>query len=732
VKSANQETETTFPMALAEPTVTRPSNICIVTPDLMGPVKNGGIGTHVHWLSRAMAKRGHAVTVLFSGEPAEGGRNFWVAHYASLNVKLIFLSEVKQPDHPVPLDWELVLSYRIYHYLKTRDFDSIHFQDWKGTGFHTMMAKKAGVAFRDTPITVTLHSSVHWASEGMEYWPEHALQDARVRYAEEFAAANADVVVSPSRHMVEWVTQHHWALPQDVRIQLNCFDEQASEPPYEVAPGVLAFFGRLETRKGPALLIDAILSMTAEQRAKIRKLWFVGKVWFIKGEKADQYISKRLAGCGIDWEIVGDLGAEEALAFLREQRATAICPSLSDNSPYTIVECAIRNIPVVAANVGGVPELLHAENLFDPNPAALRRCLEDIVEGGYRQAQHKYNAAMAAQKWNELIIELAERKSVSKPSVRTPAASVPGVSICIPFFNAGRYLDDLLHGLAGLRYEKFEIIFVDDASSEPLSDAQQRRIMSSGIADIRFARNSINLGIGGTRNHAAALAKYDLLQFVDADNCPRPEMLSVLVDALQFSGADAATCMMDIFLEHQSPRDGIEPSSTFMPLGPALNLGVLENVFGDANFLVRKPVWKSLGGFAERRGVGWEDWEFLARLSLRGFTQIVVPERLFWYRKNATGVLATASRFPSQLFILDAYAAATEPWVGKVLGGMLHPFNNYYRKPEDIEWAAQAVREGYAEEMKFVSDVLSRTRFGKFIRRSSAAQKIIERIFGPK
>lgn len=719
-------------MYSAESTGRVPSSICIVTPDLAGPVKNGGIGTHVHWLSRALAKRGHSVTVLFSGDPHDNGHAKWAKHYAALGIKLVFLSEVQQPDHPIALDWELSLSYRIFIYLKARTFDSIHFQDWKGNGFHTVMAKKAGVAFRATPITVTLHSSIHWSSDGMQYWPEHVLQDARIRYAEEFAASNADVVVSPSRYMVDWVRQNGWSLPSDVRVQFNCYAEDADDVPYEAESGVLAFFGRLETRKGLTLLIDAVRAMTPESRARIKKLWFVGKVWFVHGQRADAYISEKLAGCGLDWEIVGELGAEDALAFIREKRAIAICPSLSDNSPYTIVECSVRKIPVIAANVGGVPELLHQDGLFDPTPIALRERLERILDEGCLPGRHKYEAGKAADTWSALVEELAARNTLGSPNVHAATSSSPGVSVCIPFFNAGRYLDDLLHGLSRIEYKNWEVIFVDDASTAPLSEIERKRIQSSGIKDVRFEFNEQNLGIGGTRNRAASLAKYELLQFIDADNYPLPQMVSALVDALQYSGADVATCMMDVFQDHQSPRDGIAPTDTFMPLGPALNLGVLENVFGDANFLVRKNVWEAVGKFSERRGVGWEDWEFLARVSLKGFKQIVVPERLFWYRKNTTGVLANAPKFPSQLFILDTYAAESPPWVTKVLNGMVRPYDNYYKKPEDLDWAAQAVRENYVEEMKFVSDVLSRTRFGKFVRRSSAAQRIIEKIFGPK
>ena len=42
--------------------------ICIVTPDVVGPVKNGGIGTACYHFARVLAEGGRKVSVLFTGE----------------------------------------------------------------------------------------------------------------------------------------------------------------------------------------------------------------------------------------------------------------------------------------------------------------------------------------------------------------------------------------------------------------------------------------------------------------------------------------------------------------------------------------------------------------------------------------------------------------------------------------------------------------------------------------
>ena len=70
---------------------------------------------------------------------------------------------------------------------------------------------------------------------------------------------------------------------------------------------------------------------------------------------------------------------------------------------------------------------------------------------------------------------------------------------------------------------------------------------------------------------------------------------------------------------------------TTSPLGSCLTLGLFDNFFGDASFIVRRSVFEALGGFSEEpeyRSDTHEDYEFLLRLVLAGKTLDVVPEVL--------------------------------------------------------------------------------------------------------
>jgi hypothetical protein len=63
--------------------------ICIVTPDIRGPIRNGGIGTACEAIAQVLAGAGHEITILYArGHYSEGSAiETWVDHYAARGIK---------------------------------------------------------------------------------------------------------------------------------------------------------------------------------------------------------------------------------------------------------------------------------------------------------------------------------------------------------------------------------------------------------------------------------------------------------------------------------------------------------------------------------------------------------------------------------------------------------------------------------------------------------------------
>ena len=215
------------------------------------------------------------------------------------------------------------------------------------------------------------------------------------------------------------------------------------------------------------------------------------------------------------------------------------------------------------------------------------------------------------------------------------AAPSPKVSVCVTHFNQKKHLSQLLPSIAANDYPAFEVVIVDDASTDPHSLTYFEEISRQYPEPRwRFLKNHRNLGPAATRNVAASHANGEYLIFMDGDNVATPNMISDFIRGMLLSGVDCLTCWFGIFRGDDPPGDASQWLYTFAPLGPCLEIGFLENIFGDTNFCIKKSVFDKLGGFDPTPGLVFTDWHLLARLSLRGFNQDVIPRELFWYRHH--------------------------------------------------------------------------------------------------
>lgn len=106
------------------------------------------------------------------------------------------------------------------------------------------------------------------------------------------------------------------------------------------------------------------------------------------------------------------------------------------------------------------------------------------------------------------------------------------------------------------------------------------------------------------------------------------------------TGSDVITSGHDIFSADYTPQATMSSraSGRFIPLGAAADVGMLENIFGDSSFMVRKSAFVDVGGFTEDFGIGFEDYEFFAKISIDKRAKLsAIPEALTWYRKPYNG-----------------------------------------------------------------------------------------------
>lgn len=105
----------------------------------------------------------------------------------------------------------------------------------------------------------------------------------------------------------------------------------------------------------------------------------------------------------------------------------------------------------------------------------------------------------------------------------------PLFSIILPVFNAAQTLGRTIGSLQGQMLRDFELILVDDGSTDGSSQIAER--LAADDARIRVFRKE-NGGAASARNEALRHVRGRYVTFCDADDCPAPDWLQAFADAM--------------------------------------------------------------------------------------------------------------------------------------------------------------------------------------------------------
>ncbi len=643
--------------------LTRPVRVCIVSDDLVGPVRNGGIGTAYSSLAHTLAAAGHQVTLLYTLGNFCENRNidYWVGEYRDKGIEFVPLPTLGAARNEGSL--QLSLTHDIYAWLKQREFDVIHFPEWRGRAYFSVIAKHQGLAFANTVLCVGVHSPTSWHREGnFEFLSD--VDEMEMTFMERQCVALADVVISPSAYMLDWMREQGWQLTKQNYVQQNILSSASRYESVDYGNRKiteLVFFGRLEQRKGLGIFCDA-LDRLAQDAGRELQISFLGKSGLINGQSGEAYIQFRARKWPWQVKIHTEMDHAAAMRFLMNPGRLAVIPSLVENSPYTVLECLGAGIPFLASAVGGIPELIAPDAVektcFSLQADNLLERIRDCLDKGASAIPPAIEFSRTEQIWVQWHEAVAAEAAASIATIE-PSRAQPLVSVCMTHFNRPAYLRQALDSIIAQDYPNFEVILVDDGSTQPEAlvflDALGPLFEERGWQLIRQS----NRYLGAARNNAVRHSQGEYLLFMDDDNCAMPHELSTLVAVAQRTGADIVSCLMDVFEGAQSPMHGGTVKHRWLFLGGSPEVGMLRNCFGDANSLISAKAFKVVGGFTEDYGVGHEDWELLARAALMGMHFEIVPEALFWYRVSAAGMLRSTTQYPNYARSLRPYLAVT-------------------------------------------------------------------------
>ncbi len=104
--------------------------------------------------------------------------------------------------------------------------------------------------------------------------------------------------------------------------------------------------------------------------------------------------------------------------------------------------------------------------------------------------------------------------------------SAPFITVVIPVYNGSKFLDQCLDAIFTSSYRSFEVIVVDDCSTDDSAEISSGK----GARVLTTARQS---GPAAARNLAAETARGEILMFVDADVVVKPDTLGKVVDRFE-------------------------------------------------------------------------------------------------------------------------------------------------------------------------------------------------------
>jgi glycosyltransferase involved in cell wall biosynthesis/GT2 family glycosyltransferase len=626
-----------------------PRRICLATWEIEGPSRNAGIGSAYTSLADALKRAGHDVTVLFllGCHPTDGNIIDWVEYYQKeKGIHLIPLPMSHDPR--IHAAWASSVSYHTYVWLKAheRDFDIIHFPECQGLGFYSLLARRQGLAFGGCTFVIGAHGPTLWVKEGSQDYVRN-LGELEIDFMERTSISAADVVVSPSQYLLSWMQLNGWQLPERTYVTPYVLPQAAAsqngKPHAKHEIREFVFFGRLEIRKGLKLFCDAMDELTSRPEGPAFEVSFLGKETQIYGRSSIGYISDRSKKWSAPWHLVTNKHQAAALDYLRGPGRMAVVSSLADNFPNTVLECVGAGIPLLATNVGGIPEIISEADrktvCFEPRPDVLADRMRSALRDGAVPARPSISFGDVERQWvrwhNAVGIGEAAYPT-SGQSKRTRKSSVfPLVSVCFAHNKSGSGASATLASLKEQDYPDLEIIVAEcgsDADS-PVgafngTDKLGRHTMS------RIQCRSSEVGAG--RNAAARQARGEYLFFVDDHTLLLPaSALSVFVQVAERLDADIVTSAVSFFigLSEGSMHQRMEHSRRPF-LGGDVATGAFANCYGSSNALIRREAFDAIGGFSNEAESTLDDWEVFSKAALAGLRIETMPEVFVWYRED--------------------------------------------------------------------------------------------------
>ncbi len=223
--------------------------------------------------------------------------------------------------------------------------------------------------------------------------------------------------------------------------------------------------------------------------------------------------------------------------------------------------------------------------------------------------------------------------------VGQPLTNVGLVSVIVPVYNAGKFLQYSLESLQNQTYPHWEAVLVNDGSTDNSLSVMQQYALGDSRFKIITQPNS---GVASARNTGLAAVHGDYIAFLDPDDMLCPQFMEIMLKALLQSESGMAWCkkkkcnesdslkVCDTYSRYYAVTRGFALNWFVNNLKPHLTITVWGKLY-------KASVLKNLRFYADFKVMA-EDFEFSLRaFELCGKTTCV-QQKLVVYRQNSASL----------------------------------------------------------------------------------------------
>ena len=314
---------------------------------------------------------------------------------------------------------------------------------------------------------------------------------------------------------------------------------------------------------------------------------------------------------------LGFLEDETTLAAHYGMADLFVIPSIEDNLPNTVIEAMLCGVPVVGFDTGGIPDLIEHKKTGYLAPA---RDVAALAEGIHWCLFHPDAAGMGARSREKaLALYSLETQAASygalyrellapQPATKVPTAqhpSVPRISLVIPSYNYGRYLEACLDSILSQNYPNLELIVMDGGSTD-----NSPAIIQSYRKHLSYSQSRPDAGQYSAIEEGLQRSSGEIMGWLNADDMFHPGAFEVAAGIFsESSEVEWLTGRPNSFDEQGRQKVVL----SFLPMTSRAKYLADQELIQQEGIFWRRGLWERSGGYLETNLQLAADLELWAR-----------------------------------------------------------------------------------------------------------------------